>query len=198
MQPIHLHFHNPVSRNQVTTKMYALSEEDMPKGTGLPQDLLEIVRYLDPENSPRYEKSKVMCHLFAYDFCYLAGAYLPRVWYSDVINPNPEKVFPMDSRGLFNWLANFGGEFGWKLVADLQQAQELADVGHVVTIVALSKNINHAGQMTMVIPHSKEFCLKEGLKRTPCQATSGKKYFRTECYKGDKYREYKIYVNFLK
>ena len=50
------------------------------------EQLLEIVNYLDSANTShlRYKpKSRTTyCNIYAYDYCYLAGVFLPRTWWT--------------------------------------------------------------------------------------------------------------------
>lgn len=186
MNPFHLHSKKLVTRDQVTTRLYALSETDMPKGNGMPESLIEIVEFLDPERSKRYGPTAKLNHVFAYDFCYLSGAYLPRIWYSDIANEDGPKV-EMTTASIFDWLQNDGVSFGWKEIDSISYAQELANLGHVVTVVGLPKDIKREGMMTMVIP---------GEKLTQCRA--GKNKLTADWYNNSAYGLYKIFVNLLK
>ncbi len=197
MKAFHLHKETPVTRHQTTTRLYALSEEGMPKGNGLPETLLQIARFLDPTNSARYSLKNKVSHVYAHDFCYLAGAYLPLVWWGDANFGDGPKV-QMTGTAVWDWLIDYGKEFGWKPVEDLKQAQELADVGHVVTIIALPKNVNSDARLTMVVPETKECFDPQYQKGIPCQSRAGKTFIKTDWYNGSSWREYKIYVNFVK
>lgn len=197
MKAFHLHKETPVTRHQTTTRLYALSEEDMPKGDGLPNTLLEIARYLDPSNSARYDLNNRVSHIYAHDFCYLAGCYLPLVWWGNANNPDEKKI-QMNGTALWDWLIDYGKEFGWKPVEDLKTAQELAEVGHVVTIIALPKNVNRDARLSIVIPETKECFDPQYHKGIPCQTCSQKTFLKSDWYIGKLYREFRIYVNFLK
>lgn len=199
MQPYHLHSKHPVTRSQTTTRCYTLSEEGMPKGDGLATSLLDIVKYLDPKNSPRYGRSAHFTHLFAADVCYLAGAYLPILWYQNTDKPEGVKI-QMNSLAIWEWYKDFGFVFGWHEVPDFKIAQEYADIGHIVTIIALPKSISGRGQMSIILPsiHKYELCKNSFSKDAPPQSRGGHEFLQTKWYKGPKYSDFKIYVNFLK
>lgn len=198
MQAFHLHFAHPVTRYQTTTRLYALKDEEMPVGRGMPQDLLSIAKYLDPENAPRYGKSITQNLLFAYDFCYLAGAYIPRIWWGDINNVEAPKL-DMTTNALYGWFEQFGKDFGWKRVEDEKEAQELANVGHVVIIIASPINPRRQAIMTLVLPESSEYLTTVYMdKEAPHQVRSAKKHLKTAWYKSHLWREYSIYVNFIK
>lgn len=199
MKPIHLHNGNPVTRNHTSTRLYALSESGMPKGNGLPKDLLEIAKYLNPAISARYGHTFNNSITYVYDFCYLAGAYLPRVWWRNVLEPDPQRIIDMNVQTVYDWLIDFGHDFGWREVSDTRHAQELAEIGHVVVIIALPKKPSFTGGLSVVLPEDKAM-FNPPAKDTsiPHQTSSGKLYFRTDWYKGKRNKEFKIYVNYMK
>lgn len=197
MKPFHLHKETPVSIHQSTTRLFALSEEGMPKGNGLPESLLEIVRYLDSSNSARYNLGKKLSHVYAHDYCYLAGCYLPLVWWSNVNNPEDPKV-QMNGTAVWDWLIEYGKEFGWKPVDGLKEAQELADVGQVVILIALPKEVRRDARMSVIIPRTKECFDSQRYKDIPYQSAAGETFMKKNWYLGKTYQEYRMYVNFLK
>ena len=85
--PAHLKENNRAStRAKTETWAYPLGEPDMPRRTGKTaatksKQLLAIVNYLDPEapSHKRYQRTPgaTFCNVYAYDYCYLAGVYLP-------------------------------------------------------------------------------------------------------------------------
>lgn len=199
MNPIHLHSEHPVTRNQISTRLYTLSEEDMPKGNGLPKDLLTIAKYLNPALSQRYGHTFVNGLIYVYDFCYLAGAYIPRVWWKNVVNPDPQRIIDMNIQSTYEWFIDFGHEFGWREVSDTRHAQELAEIGHVVVIIASPKKPSYTGGISIVLPEDKTVFNPHAKDNTiPYQTSSGKLYYRTDWYKGKRNKEFKIYVNYMK
>lgn len=198
MNAYHLHSSIPVTRMQVTTREYALYEPDMPKGKGLPEDLLTINEFLNPENSKRYGGKKTFTHVFAYDFCYLAGCYIPNLWPSggDLTEP----LTRMNARTMWDWFIDCGMHFGWQEVETEIQAQDLANVGHLVTIIGSAKTWESPGCMTIVMPSTGGKFERHNLasKDIPHQARAGKIHIRTDWYKSNTWREYKIWVNYLK
>lgn len=88
MQPINGHVH---SRNR-SNRAYPLNESGIPKLdlrsiTSIEDKhiaIYEIIRWLDVENSKRYEPSdgKTYCNIYAYDFAYCLGLFIPRIWWT--------------------------------------------------------------------------------------------------------------------
>jgi len=55
----------------------------------------------------------------------------------------------MNANGIYNWLCEYGGEYGWREVS-AQEAQELANQGHPV-VSALYRSGSH-GHVQVVCP----------------------------------------------
>ena len=49
----------------------------------LTDQIHDIIDYLDVEDAVRYAiiDGKTFCNIYAYDYCYLCRAYIPRVWW---------------------------------------------------------------------------------------------------------------------
>lgn len=189
MNAFHIHSKNAVTRHQKTTRLFCLSDADMPKGNGLPESLINIAKYLDPKNSVRYGGSKAFSYLYVYDFCYLAGCYLPIVWWGDANNPNDLKV-SFKACNQYYWLQEEGKEFGWKEVETEKEACDLTEVGHVVIVAALSKREEGDGMISVSLPSALPH-------DTPIQSMAGTGTVVSPWYKGGLYKNYKMFVNFL-
>lgn len=127
--------------------------------------LLNIVNYLDVENSIRYRSNegKTYCNVYAYDYCTFAGAYLPRVWWKKIPPTSAQINHPkygidikeMSANNLFDWLIRFGSNYWWEEVkpdnGDYRAIQNLANDGHVLVVV--QKRQNH-GHVLLIIPES--------------------------------------------
>lgn len=122
--------------------------------------LLEIVDYLSVDTSLRYAKRNgdTFCNIYAYDYCYLANAYLPRVWWTgsaieslargEAVAVQPgTTVFEVNANGLFNWLKDFGARFGWNRVISLDDLQSAANGGQVGLVVAQRVALNTPGHI---------------------------------------------------
>lgn len=140
--------------------------------------VFNIVSFLDVENpkSLRYFPTlhSTYCNIYAYDFCYLRGVYIPRVWWinhgiaQDVINERyahskhsfsaPKAVYgktirEMTANSIHLWLEDYGMEyFGWERVATPEELQERADDLDVCLITAIRENRRKSGHVSVVIP----------------------------------------------
>ena len=196
MKPFHLHSAYPVCRHHrsTTQRQYALREPEMPKGNGTPRALHEIFNYL--QDSERYKHTfpeKDLSGLYLYDVAYLAGAYVPRIWYSNVKLPSPLNIRILNNNDLYEWFTDHSANFGWEEISDIKLAQQYAGVGHLVTIAASPKNKRMSGRFTIVVPDLQ----MEKPAAIPTQAKPGG-FFQHDWYKHKKYESYKIYVNFFK
>lgn len=162
------------SKREITrlsgSKAFPLNEVKMPKGNGTPQSLTEIVKFLSVEKSPRYKQNIVggkivdtYCNIYAFDFTNLAGGYLPRVWWSkdaiaklksgvDVVPEYGKTVFELNANSLYDWFVEWSDDFGWKKETDLKHAQQLANEGQIVILVAKQKIVQRSGHITAIVP----------------------------------------------
>jgi hypothetical protein len=84
---VHLREHRPeVTRDSVNFRAFPLGEPAMPGRTAgtAPEraaQLSAIIDFLDVENRRRYAPAEkaTFCNIYVYDYCYLAGIYIPRV-----------------------------------------------------------------------------------------------------------------------
>jgi predicted chitinase len=129
--------------------------------------LVRIARYLDPESSAhlryRAKPQSTVCNVYSHDFCYLAGAYLPRVWWTEAAIARlrsgeavpieyDRSVREMTANLLFNWLDDHGEGFGWHRELDLDVLQAAANAGEVCLIVAHRVQADAPGHVSMVVP----------------------------------------------
>ncbi|MCB1037155.1 MAG: hypothetical protein KDD47_25225 [Acidobacteria bacterium] len=90
LPPVHLRENRPeITRGDTHGRAFPLGEPGRPgRGSADPgtraAELSAILDWLDVENSPRYQptSSSTYCNIYAHDVCYLAGVYLPRVWWT--------------------------------------------------------------------------------------------------------------------
>jgi len=172
---VHLKENRPdITRQLDGGRAYPLGEANRPGRRGESkenriQSIMGIITYLDSEN-PRHlryqpKPSTTFCNIYAYDFCYLAGVYLPRVWWTDkallqigddIDTPvlYDKTVRELNANALLDWLADHGSTFGWKRVVDLDLLQACANNGEICLIVAQRKNPNESGHITVVAPES--------------------------------------------
>lgn len=153
---------------------YPIGEAGRPSRTGTnptakARDLSKIVSWLMVETSERYRRQgkSTYCNIYAHDYCYLAGAYLPRVWWSpkalmklaegrQVVPEYGLGIFEMNANSLYDWLVDFGGQFNWKREFSTEKLQEYANEGKVCIISAKNKNLNRSGHICAVVPETNE------------------------------------------
>ncbi len=151
-------------------------------------ELRDIVRFLDVERSARYkaERGKTFCNVYAYDYCYLAGVFLPRVWWTAAAiaamkdgPPLPvryaDTVVELNANALHQWMVDYGQLFGWRYALSLDQLQTVADGGGVCVITGIRKDLSRSGHIACVIPQA-EGCvpkLDAGHCLAPVQSQAG-------------------------
>src|SRR3569623_196359 len=138
--------------------------------------LWQIIDYLDVEHSLRYQPIRqivngtprvvtTFCNIYAYDYCSLAGVYLPRVWWngSALIRINTGEaltaqygrtVHEVRANELYDWLAEWGAHFGWQRSLSVDQMQTQVNGGRVGGICAQRTDLSTAGHIVAVIPET--------------------------------------------
>ncbi len=126
--------------------------------------ILEIIDYLDVENSERYRPSTyTYCNIYAHDFAYLCGTYLPRVWWTEqaLVELAMGKEVKlrygvtyreMNANSLYNWLEDWGHKFGWQQYIRPEAVQDAANEGKVCLCSARNKRSNRSGHISCIIP----------------------------------------------
>ncbi|MCL6286214.1 hypothetical protein M3P21_22235, partial [Ruegeria sp. 2012CJ41-6] len=115
---------------------------------------------------------KTYCNIYAHDFAYLCGTYIPRVWWDkdalqDISNGKSireeygKTVSELNANSLHDWLENYGSEFNWKREKQIMNLQGRADDGSVCIIVARRKNRKRSGHISAVVPRSKGYTSKK-------------------------------------
>ncbi len=187
------------NRASINARHAPLSEANLPQrniGAGATPatkitDVYTIVNFLDVVNSARYQPTKsTYCNIYAYDFCYLAQAYLPRVWWTSKTlmefaktpgyNPTPaygKNVEELNANALYNWLDEWGDDFGWVRTYDLTDFQGKVNDGRVGIICAKRRDLSRSGHITCVVPEANGFVAqREGVKViAPLQSQAGSK-----------------------
>lgn len=131
------------------------------------RSLLDIVRWLDVGNPAhlRYwpQRGATYCNIYAHDYCDLAGAYLPRVWWTErallhwqrgeqVPARYDDTVRELNANALHDWLADHGPGFGWHRETNLTTLQAAANGGDACLIIARRRDLNRSGHVSLVIP----------------------------------------------
>jgi hypothetical protein len=127
--------------------------------------LNRIIDWLAVEKSRRYRAGRgaTFCNIYACDVAYLAGAYLPRVWWTKKAITgllSGKKVAPrygitlaeLNANALHDWLLEHGGRFGWKRAGSLGELQACADRGGVAVICARRADPSRSGHIAVVAP----------------------------------------------
>lgn len=178
-------------------------------------ELHEIVKWLDVERKARYLRtaSATFCNIYAYDYCYLADAYLPRVWWTSkaiadlsagrsVSPAYGETLRELSANSLYNWLEDFGLSFGWTRVTDAGDLQDAANSGKVAIICAHHVNPNASGHIAAVVPEKPSLTAvrKNGEVFLPLQSQAGAsnhRYFTgtSRWWAGSKLRAFGFWIH---
>jgi len=166
-----------VRRNSKANLPYPLTENPPVRRveTDLPaqrvEEIRQLIDFLNVPESERYRPDgNTYCNIYAYDYCFLAGAYLPRVWwtgkalirlaagqsvpviYGETVN---EKL----ANELNDWFKQWGADFGWRRTLDLNELQQAANEGKVCITVGKAKPHHHNGHghIVAVVPENDNF-----------------------------------------
>lgn len=149
----------------------------------------EVIKLLDVEKSKRYQPTatSTYCNIYAHDFAHVWGAFIPRTWWNERALKNNiqepiygETVLELNANQLYVWFQEHGKKFGWHQVESMHKAQELADNGKLVTIVAANLDAKKSGHITIVVPQTEQFKatgakgLWQTVINTPVQSQAGR------------------------
>jgi hypothetical protein len=163
-----------VTRRADAASAHSLNEAGQPKRAGatpeqLRKGLAAIVDWLavDRATHKRYQPRAglTFCNIYSHDFCHLAGAYLPRVWWTGkalislsagtAVEPLiGETIVECRANDLFRWLRDFGSLFGWRQTGTLTKLQTSVNQGAVGLIVARRKDDGRSGHIVVVVPET--------------------------------------------
>lgn len=194
----HLTPEGPIRRTGTGMRAYALKEQGQPGRQGpSPTDqalqLGKIISYLDVERSARYlpKSGQTFCNIYAHDYCHLAGVYLPRVWWRPkaLLRITAGEAVPvaygttvaeLNANSLYNWLEEFGTDFGWRRTLDLTELQNAANMGQVALICGQRTELNQPGHICPVVPETEKHRVtrRGGIVTTPLQSQAGASNFR--------------------
>lgn len=191
---------------QGTNRAFSLNETDIPKYDGTTKSIHEVIRYLNVEKSPRYKRTatQTFCNIYAHDYARALGAYVPRVFWteatikSQTFNVSYGKtVLEMNANALYDWFKKYGDDFGWREV-DSNEAQNLANDGKCVIMVAANKVRSRSGHIVAVVPETdKHKAVRvRCIMMTPLMSQAGatnKAYFSSKWWDG--HEPVKIYVH---
>ena len=154
-----------------------------------------IADWLAVPSSPRFQRvpgGDTYCNVYATDYATLAGAYLPRVWWTAPAlvqigqghTPPVQygvSVREMRADDLYAWLVDAGPAFGWRPVFDATALQATANAGGVGIICADREAQGRAGHITVVVPEDATHGAErdaDGNVTQPLQSQAGAKNFR--------------------
>jgi len=194
---VHLETSKKIARSQASGRAFPLNEAGQPDRDGATDaakvaDLTAIIKHLNVEKSARYIASggATFCNIYAYDYCFLAGVYLPRVWWmrkaiatlaagGSVTPKYNETVSELNANSLYNWLEEFGQDFGWVRTFDLTDLQNAAGTGQVCIVCAQRTELNRPGHICAVVPETQSHQAKRSGANvtTPLQSQAGASNF---------------------
>jgi len=170
LQPIHLPENTSSKRSHHGAWEFPLSEANMPRVVAASpmqesiKTMHEIVSYLAVNKSARYRRDEyTYCNIYACDYCFLSGVFLPRVWWMDkallslkqgikVVPKYALTVHEMNANALYTWLEDWGDEYNWKRTYDLDDLQTKVNEGRAGIICGPNKNPRKSGHICCVIP----------------------------------------------
>jgi hypothetical protein len=190
-----------VTKRTAPAGPHSLNETGQPGRNGttpeqLRTELGAIINYLavDKVSHVRYQPRSglTFCNIYAHDYCHLAGAYLPRVWWTpDAIErlarggrvePHLESTIDEQrANDLFRWLRAFGIRFGWRQTSTLTKLQTEVNAGAVGLIVARRKVDGKSGHIVAVVPETNNDRARRdssGDVIAPLQSQAGARNFR--------------------
>jgi hypothetical protein len=175
--PVHLPTNNPVTR-QNKLRAFPLTEtapvtrhQADPPETRVAA-IGELINWFKVGGSLRYLPvgGTTFCNIYAYDYCYMTDAYVPRVWWNQQAIIKLEHgqsvsvkygvtVYEILANGLNEWFKEWGAHFDWRRTLDLTELQEAANQGKVCITVASAKPHYHNGHghIVAVVPETRTF-----------------------------------------
>jgi hypothetical protein len=212
-----------VTKRTAIAGAHSLNEPGQPGRAGttpaeLREELAAIIDWLavDKESYKRYQPRSglTFCNIYAHDFCYLAGAYLPRVWWTpraierltqgETVEPRyGETIDEQRANDLFRWLRDFGPRFGWRQTGTLTKLQQNANQGGLGIIVARRREDGKSGHIVMVVPETEDNKARrnvDGEVTAPLQSQAGARNFRygtgsTEWWLGEQFAESAFWIH---
>ena len=212
-----------VTRRTAPAGAHSLNEDGQPRRSGETAsqrcaDLGAIIDWLgvDKPSHERYQPTRgaTFCNIYTHDYCFLAGVYLPRVWWmpgaierlaqGETVEPLYEKTIDEQrANDLFRWLRDFGLRFGWRQTSTLTKLQEAANLGGIGIIVARRKIDGKSGHIVAVVPETADLKAKrdsDGNVIGALQSQAGKVNFRyrastVEWWKGEQFTDSAFWIH---
>lgn len=127
-----------------------------------------VISVLDVENNGLYTPgTSTYCNIYAYDFVTAMGAYLPRVWWTgsairriqagESVTPvYGTTIHEMNANALNAWMPEYGISYGWRQETDMGQAQNEANSGKIVVILAANKVASRSGHIAVLLSETEQ------------------------------------------
>lgn len=215
--PVHMSTQNPIKRALPSGRAFPLNEPEQPRraSTNIEKasELHSIIDWLEVEKSARYKpkSGETYCNIYAYDYCYLSNVYLPRVWWTgkaisklqkgeSVVPVYDQTISELNANSLYNWLSEYGSDFGWRRVVDLTELQNEANIGSVCIMSARRKDLNRPGHICAVAPETTKLnaIRKNDVVTCPLQSNAGASNFRyggTVWWTSEKFSGFSFWVH---
>lgn len=153
-------------------------------------DWLDVAKPAHRRYAP--QQGRRYAAVYAHDYCHLAGAYLPRVWWTPAaierlaqaraVPPRyGDTVTELAVNDLFRWLRDFGQRYGWRQTSSLSTLQQEVNQGALGLLIARGAGDGSAGQLTLVVPEILDFRARrsaEGEVIAPVESGAGTRNFR--------------------
>jgi hypothetical protein len=159
-------------RSVTGTRAYSIGEPGKPgkpstHASGKMAGVVRIIDWLDVGKSSHLRwqggGGKTYCNIYVYDACDTAGVYIPRVWWTSkaitdllagktVVAKYGVTVLEMRANYIFNWLVEYGPDFGWKRVFDLDTLQTESNSGRMAIICAQRTDMEKPGHIQVIAP----------------------------------------------
>jgi hypothetical protein len=192
---------NLIRRDSSDSRAYPLNEPGRPSETAKTDPvhrvrlLHNIIQWLDVAHNARYRRTPVegqpsvytvFSNIYAYDYAYLAGVYLPRVWWTAPALEAIQRgsvpdvkygttVREMDQNAICDWLSRSGVLYGWRAARNLTVLQAAANEGKVALICAANVDSRWAGDIALIVPENADLkAVRQGTEVTrPLQSKAG-------------------------
>jgi hypothetical protein len=180
--------------------------------------LAAIIDWLAVDNPAharyRPQGAATFCNIYAHDYCRLAGAYLPRVWWTspailaiargESVPPvYGNTIYEQRANDLFRWLRDFGLSFGWRQTGTLTKLQLEVNQGAIGLIIARRVVEGQSGHVALVVPETEARRARRspaGEVTAPLQSQAGSTNFRygtgkTDWWKDPRFAEFAYWLH---
>lgn len=140
---------------------------------------IDVIGWLGVETSIRYQpdRTATYCNVYAFDYCYLNGVYLPRIEQGPPAAQQPEDTSfrELSTNRVADWLTANGAQHGWRPVQTLDEVQAAANDGFRCLIIAKGVEPGAHGHIAVVLPETDELraIRSGGIVECPVQSHAG-------------------------